>query len=160
MEMQKNLVTGNKGNPILTKDDVPYPVQTVHNAGVTKFNGKYIMLFRSHLNTGRSIIGIAESNDSFNFKTRAEPFMTPSKEWVFCEYEAFGVEDPRITRLAVFDLNDAIANWRRNLEKSGKIGCEHIDEPESHLRDELDQLAKMGPVTEEVFTRRSPNSAT
>ena len=29
-----------KNNPILTKNDVPYPVSTVHNAGVTKFNGK------------------------------------------------------------------------------------------------------------------------
>jgi predicted GH43/DUF377 family glycosyl hydrolase len=35
-------------NPILTKDDVPYPVATVHNAGVVKFNDRYIMIFRSH----------------------------------------------------------------------------------------------------------------
>ena len=97
--MNKPLVKRYQKNPILTKDDIPYPVQTVHNAGVTKSNGKYIMLFRSHLDTGRSIIGIAESEDGFNFTARPEPFMTPSKEPVFCEYEAFGVEDPRITYL-------------------------------------------------------------
>jgi predicted GH43/DUF377 family glycosyl hydrolase len=97
--MNKPLITRYKGNPILTKDDIPYPVQTVHNAGVTKFDGRYIMLFRSHLDTGRSIIGIAESQDGFNFKARPEPFMTPAKEPVFAEYEAFGVEDPRITYL-------------------------------------------------------------
>ncbi len=97
--MHKEFVKRYEGNPILTKDDIPYPVQTVHNAGVTKFDGRYIMLFRSHLDTGRSIIGIAESEDGFNFKARPEPFMIPSKEPVFCEYEAFGVEDPRITHL-------------------------------------------------------------
>ena len=48
-------------NPILTKDDVPYPVATVHNAGVVKHNGSYIMLFRSHQYNGRSIIGRAVS---------------------------------------------------------------------------------------------------
>jgi predicted GH43/DUF377 family glycosyl hydrolase len=97
--MTKPFVTRYQGNPILTKDDVPYSVQTVHNAGVAKFDGRYIMLFRSHLDTGRSIIGIAESKDGFNFTARSEPFMVPGKESIFAEYEAFGVEDPRITYL-------------------------------------------------------------
>jgi len=97
--MKKPFVSRYQGNPILTKDDIPYPVQTVHNAGVTKYDGRYIMLFRSHLDTGRSIIGLAESEDGFNFKARSEPFMVPSKEPIFTEYEAFGVEDPRITYL-------------------------------------------------------------
>ena len=97
--MQKPFVSRYSGNPILTKEDVPYPVQTVHNAGVAKYDGKYMMLFRSHLDTGRSIIGLAESEDGFEFTSRPEPFMTPSAEPVFSEYEAFGVEDPRITPL-------------------------------------------------------------
>jgi predicted GH43/DUF377 family glycosyl hydrolase len=54
------------------------------------------MLFRSHLRNGRSIIGIAESKDGFNFKVRPEPFITPAKEKPFATYEAYGVEDPRI----------------------------------------------------------------
>ena len=41
-------------NPILTKDDVPYPVATLHNAAVVKYDGKYIMIFRSHKLNGRS----------------------------------------------------------------------------------------------------------
>ncbi|MBN2181878.1 MAG: glycoside hydrolase family 130 protein [Sedimentisphaerales bacterium] len=97
--MNKPIITRYEGNPILTKDDIPYQVQTVHNAGVTKYNDRYIMLFRSHLDTGRSIIGIAESRDGFNFTSRSEPFIIPSKEPFFAEYEAFGVEDPRITYL-------------------------------------------------------------
>ena len=97
--MKQEFVTRYEGNPILTKDDIPYQVETVHNAGVAKFNGKYIMLFRSHLATGRSIIGLAQSEDGFNFKPADKPFLTPSKEPVFAEYEEYGVEDPRITPL-------------------------------------------------------------
>jgi predicted GH43/DUF377 family glycosyl hydrolase len=95
----KEIIKRYDNNPILTKDDIPYPVQTVHNAGVTKYNGKYIMLFRSHLDTGRSIIGLAESKDGFHFKAAEQPFLKPSREPEFEEYEAFGVEDPRITLL-------------------------------------------------------------
>lgn len=94
--MQKPIITRYKGNPILTKDDIPYPVETVHNAAVAKFDGRYIMLFRSHLNTGRSIIGIADSKNGFDFKPRPQPFMLPAKDSPFSEYEEFGVEDPRI----------------------------------------------------------------
>ncbi len=97
--MKKRIVTRYEGNPILTPDDIPYPVETVHNAGVTKYDGRYIMLFRSHLDTGRSIIGLAESDDGFHFKVRPEPFLTPGAEPPFLEYEAYGVEDPRITCL-------------------------------------------------------------
>jgi predicted GH43/DUF377 family glycosyl hydrolase len=83
-------------NPILTRDDVPYPVATVHNAGVVKHNNRYIMLFRSHLHNGRSIIGRADSDDGFHFAVQPEPFFTPAKNGIFAEYEAFGVEDLRI----------------------------------------------------------------
>ena len=87
------------GNPILTKDDVPYSVETVHNAAVVKYKDKYIMLFRSHKRNGRSIIGIAESEDGFNFNVRPKPFLTPGKNGIFSTYEEFGVEDPRICKL-------------------------------------------------------------
>ena len=84
-------------NPILTKDAVPYPVATVHNAAVVKHEGKYIMVFRSHKLNGRSILGIAVSNDGYTFEVNDKPFMIPSTEGIFKEYEAYGVEDPRIT---------------------------------------------------------------
>lgn len=86
-------------NPILTKDDVPYPVGTVHNAGMVKHNSRYMMLFRSHRRNGRSILGLAESDDGYRFHVRPEPFMTPAQEGLFGEYEEYGVEDPRICRI-------------------------------------------------------------
>ena len=83
-------------NPILTKEQVPYKVETVHNAGVVKHQGKYVMLFRSHLQNGRSIIGMAESADGFSFKAPNTPFLDPATEGQFAVYEEFGVEDLRI----------------------------------------------------------------
>ncbi len=88
-----------KGNPILTKNDVPYPVETVHNAAVVKHDDVYIMLFRSHRRNGRSIIGIAESTDGFAFRVRPEPFITPAAAEPFAACEEYGVEDPRICKL-------------------------------------------------------------
>jgi predicted GH43/DUF377 family glycosyl hydrolase len=86
-------------NPILTKGEIPYPVETVHNAAVVKHDGEYIMLFRSHLRTGRSIIGLARSRDGFLFTADPQPFLVPASEGPFADYEEFGVEDPRVTRV-------------------------------------------------------------
>lgn len=92
-------VTRYKVNPILTKDDVPYPVATVHNAGVVKYQNKYIMLFRSHLLNGRSVIGIAQSVDGYDFKVKPAPFLMPSSVSKFGEYEEYGLEDLRISKI-------------------------------------------------------------
>jgi len=86
-------------NPILTKDQVPYPVATIHNAGIVKYNGTYMMIFRSHKLNGRSILGKAESTDGYNFTVDPKPFMVPANEGVFKIYEEYGIEDPRIVFL-------------------------------------------------------------
>lgn len=52
------------------------------------------MIFRSHRLNGRSILGLARSNDGFHFVVDAKPFMTTSDE-----YDEYGVEDPRITQI-------------------------------------------------------------
>ncbi len=97
--MSQILVKRFSGNPILTKKDIPYQVETVHNAAVIKHADEYIMLFRSHLRTGRSIIGLARSEDGFKFTADPQPFLMPAKEGRFAAYEEFGVEDPRVTKV-------------------------------------------------------------
>ena len=87
MTARKPIVTRYKNNPILTKDDIPYKVETVHNAAVVKHGDEYVMLFRSHLDNGRCILGLADSDDGFNFVARSEPFMVPSTDSEFGEYE-------------------------------------------------------------------------
>lgn len=97
--MPHDIVERYSGNPILTKADIPYPVETVHNAAVVKYGDQYIMLFRSHLRTGRSIIGLARSQDGYKFIADAQPFLTPAREGPFAAYEEYGVEDPRVTKV-------------------------------------------------------------
>ena len=95
----KPLVARYEGNPILTKHDIPYAVETVHNAGATKYGDQYILLFRSHLRNGRSILGIARSDDGYKFHADPKPFIVPSSESDFAIHEEYGVEDPRICLL-------------------------------------------------------------
>jgi len=97
--MKRDIVRRYSQNPILTKSDIPYPVETVHNAAVVKHKGNYVMLFRSHLRTGRSIIGLANSYDGLRFVADPAPFLTPEPNGPFGDYEEFGVEDPRVTRI-------------------------------------------------------------
>src|ERR1017187_4326653 len=92
--MKLDIVRRYRHNPILTKAEIPYPVETVHNAAVVKHENEYIMLFRSHLRTGRSIIGLARSPDGFRFTADPQPFLIPDRDSPFCR-----VEDPRVTRL-------------------------------------------------------------
>ncbi len=75
--MSRSIIQRYEGNPILTPKDIPYTVATVHNAGVVKHDGKYVMLFRSHRENGRSILGLADSDDGFNYVPRPETFMVP-----------------------------------------------------------------------------------
>ncbi len=99
MDRPKPTVQRYAGNPILTRDDVPYPAETVHNAAVTKHGDRYVMLFRAHRRNGRSIIGLAESDDGYLFSVRDEPFLVPAEHGRFAEYEEYGVEDPRVCAL-------------------------------------------------------------
>ncbi len=78
--MEYPVVKRYPGNPILTREDVPYPVATVHNAGVVKYNDDYLMLFRSHRLNGRSIIGLASSRDGFSFQVHPQPFLEPARK--------------------------------------------------------------------------------
>src|SRR5256885_15958685 len=78
--MKPDIVRRYGHNPILTKAEIPYAVETVHNAAVVKHGEEYIMLFRSHLRTGRSIIGLARSPDGFHFTADSEPVFNFSRE--------------------------------------------------------------------------------
>ncbi len=116
--MNTMLVNRYENNPILTKEDILYPVATVHNAAVIKYEGKYVMVFRSHKMNGRSILGKAESNDGYHFIADENPFMVPATEGVFKEYEAYGLEDPRI----VFLDNEFLITYSAYSKHGVRIG--------------------------------------
>lgn len=97
--MSYDIVERCKDNPLITLKDIPFPCNTVFNAGATMFNDKYILLLRVEDLTGRSLFVIAESDDGVHFSIRKEPALTHSEEEPFKIYEGMGVEDPRITKI-------------------------------------------------------------
>jgi len=101
-------------NPLLTAHDVnrvwrePHrQVITVHNAGVAVVGGETVMLFRSHLRSGISVIGLARSADGVSgWRVDLAPLLLPAvASYAFAsgvdpasvvKMESGGVEDPRI----------------------------------------------------------------
>ena len=106
-----------EGNPILSSTQVnkkwnePHlKVVTVHNAGVVIHEEKTLMLFRSHLRNGISVIGKAISGDGLtDWQVDSRPALKPCDEndtfASHCDImkqvkiEAGGVEDPRISKI-------------------------------------------------------------
>lgn len=106
-----------KGNPIVTCNDVNkvwkaphHKVITVHNAGITYYNDEVLMLFRSHLRNGISVLGIARSKDGLHkWKVDQQPAMLPcNAKDIFAEdvdknevmtNETGGIEDARICKI-------------------------------------------------------------
>jgi predicted GH43/DUF377 family glycosyl hydrolase len=102
------------GNPILTARDVnavwqePHlRVVTVHNAGTATVPGGVVMLFRSHLRSGVSVIGLARSaNGVTDWALHPRPVLVPAGRGdryapgvaadEMVDIESGGVEDPRI----------------------------------------------------------------
>ncbi len=91
-------------NPILAPDaKQSWEAEAVFNGCPAKKNGKIFLLYRAvsapHYHTLAetrlpvSDIGIAESKDGLNFSKRSK-FIVPERNW-----ERFGCEDPRITKL-------------------------------------------------------------
>jgi len=86
-------------NPILTAAQVPYPASLVFNAGVTRYQGQYVMVFRNDFfkedgNPGsfsHTDLGLATSPDG----VRGEVQPTPC--WSWQDEEVSRVYDPRLT---------------------------------------------------------------
>jgi predicted GH43/DUF377 family glycosyl hydrolase len=88
-----------EGNPILTAQDFPRPVNSVFNAGAAKCDSEYILLNRVQGLEGTSCLWVARGRDGYHFAPDPEPAMVPSTEEPFVRYEEYGIEDPRITRI-------------------------------------------------------------
>lgn len=96
--MMSRLVTRHPDNPVLCASDVPYPATLIFNAGVAKWQGKYVMAFRNDYGgTPGSArfegtnVGVAFSDDGITWQARAEPWI----EWKDAEVRR--AYDPRLT---------------------------------------------------------------
>ena len=86
-------------NPILTKESVPFKVNSIFNPGAVKFNDEYLLLCRVELPIGRSAFVIARSKDGLNFKVENSLCLTPEDHNEYYKYVEWGIEDPRITQI-------------------------------------------------------------
>lgn len=87
------------GNPIITPRDVPFPCETVYNSGAARLGDQYALLLRCGRYDGRSVFGLALSDDGYHFEVKPEPVFSRATKGVFKEPENKGVEDPRITQI-------------------------------------------------------------
>lgn len=87
-------------NPILDASRVPYPTALVFNAGVTKFNGKYVMVFRNDYGSleqqtieahHTTDLGVAFSDDGIHWEVQPKPCFKLHDQEIIRAY------DPRLT---------------------------------------------------------------
>lgn len=84
----------NGGKPVLSKKDIPYEAECIFNAGVTKYQGKYVMAFRNDYRYdgigafGKCVIGLAFSQDGMHWEVQEKPFI-----------KVEDMKDPEITRI-------------------------------------------------------------
>ena len=97
MKYQSSPVIKKLSRPVLTYRDIPYKAALIFNAGVTKFGGRYVMVFRNdygsmdeHKLEGTNI-GLAYSDDGINWKVEPKPC------FVLRDDEIRRAYDPRLT---------------------------------------------------------------
>lgn len=85
------------GNPLLSREDWPYPINSVMNAGAVKLeDGETLLLCRIEDRSGLSHLCAARSaNGIDNWRIDPKPTLMANPE-AFPE-EIWGIEDPRIT---------------------------------------------------------------
>ena len=85
------------GNPVLSAAVVPYPATLVFNAGVTKFRGRYVMVFRNDYGDegekrlDGTNLGLALSDDGIHWTVEPEPCFVMETDEIQRAY------DPRLT---------------------------------------------------------------
>lgn len=91
-----------EGNPILSMKDIPYDATCIFNAGITKYRGKYIMVFRDDVCSDgygtisfcRIDLGLAVSDDGIHWDVLPKPFINQSD---IETDEILRIYDPRLT---------------------------------------------------------------
>ena len=158
-----------QGNPVLTARQVndvwtePHlQVVTVHNAGVAVVGSETVMVFRSHLRCGISVLGLARSDNGVTgWRVEPRPFLKPATAEdplapgldpaEIAEMEAGGVEDARINPI---DGTFAITYSAYGYTEDFRTGpWDVVDEPVMRANGSPSAFAdKIGPCAPPVKT--------
>jgi beta-1,4-mannooligosaccharide/beta-1,4-mannosyl-N-acetylglucosamine phosphorylase len=82
--------------PVLTREHVPYDSTLVFNAGVCKFGGRYVMLFRNDVGEW--------NNPKFRYTNLGLAFSDDGIEWDVQPEPVWGSRDPELMRATNGDL--------------------------------------------------------
>jgi beta-1,4-mannooligosaccharide/beta-1,4-mannosyl-N-acetylglucosamine phosphorylase len=92
------VVKRHPANPILSAKDIPYDATLIYNAGVTRYQGRYVMAFRNDFyrtpapgRWDRMSIGLAYSRDGIRWEARPGPCFEMRTDEILAAY------DPRLT---------------------------------------------------------------
>jgi len=96
-KIHKDMVRRWPGNPVIALDDFDFACSDVHNAGVTRYKGHYVLLVTVESLQGACALYQARSENGRQFQIEPEPFLAPAEEGPFARYETGGVRDARIT---------------------------------------------------------------
>jgi beta-1,4-mannooligosaccharide/beta-1,4-mannosyl-N-acetylglucosamine phosphorylase len=96
LRASSRIITRHPNNPVLKAEDVPYPAVLVFNAGVTKWQGRYVMVFRNDYDVQgvwpqRTNLGLAFSDDGVHWQVETEPCFKLESDEIRRAY------DPRLT---------------------------------------------------------------
>lgn len=87
------------GNPVLTAHDIPYHATLIFNAGVTRWRGRYVMVFRNDYGDAQAKrlddtnMGLAWSDDGVHWTAADRPLFVMQSDEIKRAY------DPRLTVL-------------------------------------------------------------
>ncbi|MBN1348229.1 glycoside hydrolase family 130 protein [candidate division KSB1 bacterium] len=91
------VISRHRKNPVLKASDVPYPAALIFNAGVAKYEGKYVMVFRNDYGSieeqriDGTNLGLAFSDDGVKWQVEPNPC------WELKTDEITRIYDPRLT---------------------------------------------------------------
>ena len=96
------LFTRHSANPLIRKEHMPYPVNTVFNAAATQYGNETLLLMRVEDRRGLSHLTVARSRDGLtDWHIDPAPTLSPLPDTH--PEELWGIEDPRITRIDSLD---------------------------------------------------------
>ncbi len=112
--MKNSPLTRHPGNPILSAKDIPYEANLVFNAGVVKYHGRYVMLFRDDYDYTKKMfddwaagkgelhapscrIGLAFSDDGVRWKPEPRPILEAERASEIMGEKVAHAYDPRMT---------------------------------------------------------------
>jgi predicted GH43/DUF377 family glycosyl hydrolase len=95
---ERELFERHSGNPILTAEDWPYPVNVVFNPAAARLDGETVLVARVEDLTGISHLSVARSSNGLDgWVVDAVPLLAPEAD---VASEQWGFEDPRVVWVA------------------------------------------------------------